>query len=179
MRPKAWLLALFLAALPSPALANVVFPALMLSGRLLAWWVVALSLLIEFLFVRAAFRLSPLNAALATLAANAVSAAIGLFLLPYIGMVTEPGISHTGLADLTGFETFGVASWLLAYLLGVGLNLAIELLVYRFGYRLKIDARAFWLILLANAITVGLTLASLDLIADPHYGEVSPGLLAK
>jgi hypothetical protein len=55
--------------------------------------------------------------------------------------------------------------------------LAVELAVYRFGYRLNVDRRALWLIALANIITAAIAFASLDIVRDPIYGESSPGLL--
>ncbi len=169
-------LALLLAALPQEASANVIWPAAILTGRMLTWWVIAASLLIEFLFVRRAFGLPPLKALLATLAANAASAVVGLFALPYGGMFLELGIFHAG-GEAIGWDTFGVAAWLLTFALAVAINLAVEIPVYRFGYGLKVGRRAFWLIALANILTVGLAFASLDLVKDPTYGNVSPGLL--
>ena len=38
---RACLLALLLAALPSVAAANVIWPAALLTGRLLTWWIIA------------------------------------------------------------------------------------------------------------------------------------------
>jgi hypothetical protein len=61
------------AALPAAAGANVVWPAALLTARLLAWWIIGASLIIEALFVRAAFRLPFWKTVWATLAANAIS----------------------------------------------------------------------------------------------------------
>ena len=57
--------------------ANVIWPAALLAGRMLSWWVIAASLLIEAAFAWQAFRLTPLKALAATIAANAVSAVLG------------------------------------------------------------------------------------------------------
>jgi hypothetical protein len=116
--------ALLIAGLPSAAAANIVFPALIVTGRMLDWWIVALSLVIEFLFVKAAFRLSAANAAFATLGANGLSAALGLIALPFIGIGFEFGLLHTGIADATGWQTFGLAAWIAASLMAVVFNLA-------------------------------------------------------
>ncbi|MGV1013790.1 MAG: hypothetical protein ACOYB4_02340, partial [Methyloceanibacter sp.] len=87
------------------------------------------------------------------------------------------GVLHSGLGDKIGWDTFSLTAWIIAFTLAVVINLAIELAVFRFGYRLKIDRRAFWLIALANLITAGLAFASLDIVRDPIHGNVSPGLL--
>lgn len=52
-----------------------------------------------------------------------------------------------------------------------------QLAVYRFGYKLNVDRRSFWLIALANIITAAIAFASLDIVRDPIYGESSPGLI--
>jgi hypothetical protein len=164
MQGRIILLGLALAGLPSAAMANVIFPALIVTGRMLAWWVIVVSLVIELLFVKAAFRLSTTNAAFATLGANGLSAALGLFAIPYLGMFFEFGLYHAGIADRVGWDTFGLAAWIVAFLLAVAFNLAIEIPVYRFGYGLKVWRREFLLIALANAITAGLACASLAFI---------------
>lgn len=164
MQGRIILLGLSLAGLPSAAMANVIFPALIVTGRMLAWWVIAASLIVEFFFVKAAFRLSPANAAFATLAANGLSAALGLFAIPYLGLFFEFGLYHTGVAGAIGWDTFSLAAWIVAFVLAVGFNLVIEIPVYRFGYRLKVGRREFLLIALANAITAGLACASLAFI---------------
>ena len=172
-------LALLLAVLPTAAAANVIWPAVILGGRMLAWWVVGLSLVIESVFVWGAFRLTPGKALLATIAANAVSAMVGLFVLPYLTMFLELGLYHSGLAAKIGWDTFSLEAWLVTFALAVLINLALELAVFRFGYKLPIGKRAVGLIALANVITVGLAFASLDIVPDPDYGEVSPGVFAK
>ncbi len=59
----------------------------------------------------------------------------------------------------------------------MGTALAVELAVHRFGYRLNVDRRAFWLIAVANNITAAIAFISLDVVRDPIYGESSSGLL--
>jgi hypothetical protein len=169
--------ALLLAAFPTEASANVIWPAAILTGRLLDWWIIAASILIEFFFVQRAFRLKPLDALWATLGANAVSTVLGLYALPYGGMFMEIGIHHSGLGDRIGWNTFSLTAWIITFILAVVINLAAELAVYRFGYRLNVDRRAVWLIALANIITAAIAFASLDIVRDPIYGESSPGLL--
>jgi hypothetical protein len=57
--------------------------------------------------------------------------------------------------------------------------LAIELTVFCYGYGLRVDRRAAGLILLANVITVGLALVSLDVVPNEDYREISPGIVGE
>jgi hypothetical protein len=162
-------LALTPAALPSAAAANVIWPAAILTERLLAWWIIGVSLVIEYLFVWLAFRLPAVKTAWATLAANAVSAGIGLFLVPFLGILFEASLQGSGIAIRIDWDAFSPAGWIATFLMAVGFNLAIELAVFRYGYQLALDKRVVGLIVLANAITVGLALASLQIVPHEHY----------
>ncbi len=177
MLPRILVAALLLLAFSGPALANVIWPAAILTERLLSWWVIAASLLIEFLFVWWAFHLPPLKALLATIAANAISAAVGLLVLPYLGLFLELGLHVSGLGVKIGWDTFSPAGWVITFLLAALLSFAIELAVYRYGYKLLVDRRVVTLLLLANVITAGIAFISLDIIPDPIYGNVSPGMI--
>ena len=159
--------------------ANVIWPAALLAGRMLSWWVIAASLLIEAMFVWQAFRLTPLKALLATIAANAVSAAIGLLAVPFLGIVLEASLQGSGIAVTINWNTFSPAGWIATLVIAVAFNLGIELLVYRFGFKLAIDRRAVLLIALANVVTAGLAMVSLDVVPTEDYGTLGPGVLAK
>ena len=159
--------------------ANVIWPAALLAGRMLSWWVIAASLLVEAGFVWQAFRLAPLKALLATIAANAVSVALGLFLVPLFGILLEASLHGSGIGLKIGWDAFSAAGWIATLVIAVAFNLAIELLVYRYGFKLAIDRRAVLLIALANIITAGLAMVSLDVVPTEDYGILGPGVLAK
>lgn len=161
--------ALLVVAVPASAAANVIWPAAILTERSLAWWIVPLSLVIEFFFVWAAFRLTVADAVWTTIGANAASAAVGLFAVPYLGVLFAAVLYTTSVGAAIDWEDFGVADWAVTFFMAVAFNLAIELAVFRYGYRLDVDRRAAWLILAANAITAGLALASLQAVPHPHY----------
>jgi hypothetical protein len=55
------------------------------------------------------------------------------------------------------------------FLIAVAVNLAIELGAFRYGFKLKGDKRAAWLILIANVFTVGLVLLSLAGVLRSYY----------
>ena len=170
---------LLLVVLPSLAEANVIWPAALLTGRLLTWWVIAASVAIETVFVWRAFRLPVLKAFLATLAANAASAAIGLFAVPFLGLLFEVSLQGSGIAVKIDWNAFSLAGWIATFIIAVAFNEAIELAVYRYGFRLALDRRVVLLICLANVITVGLAFASLDVVPSADYGTLGPGLFAK
>ena len=176
---RACLLALLLVVLPSFASANVIWPAALLTARLLAWWIIAASLVIETAFVWRAFRLPVLKSFLASLAANAASAAIGLFAVPFLGILFEVSLQGSGIAVKINWDAFSLAGWIATFIIAVAFNVAIELLVYRYGFKLALDRRVVLLIALANVITVGLAFASLDFVPTADYGTLGPGLFAK
>jgi hypothetical protein len=118
LKVKTILIALPPIKLPSAAFANVIFPALILSDRLLAWWIIGATILIEAGFVMAAFRLTKLNALFASLAANAASAVVGLLTLPYLGFYTEIAINNAGLTTEMGWA-FSPQDWAVAFLIGL------------------------------------------------------------
>ena len=171
--------ALLLVVPPNLAQANVIWPAALLTGRLLTWWIIAASLAIETAFVWRAFRLPVLKAFLATLAANAASAAIGLFAVPFLGLLFEVSLQSSGIAVKIDWNAFTLAGWIATLVIAVTFNVAIKLLVYRYGFKLAHDRRVVVLISLANVITVGLAFASLDVVPSADYGTLRPGLLAK
>jgi hypothetical protein len=86
--------------------ADVIWPAAILSERLLAWWVIGVSLVIEFFFVRSAFRLPTAQVAWMTFAVNASIAAIGPFVVPFLGLMA---LHVTGIGLRLHWEDFGPA----------------------------------------------------------------------
>jgi hypothetical protein len=84
-----FLIILGLLLIPSIAYANVVWPALYLETRLFSWWAISVGLLVEYLFIRRVFGLSPKKALLADVIANVVSAVAGIFLIPVAGILWE------------------------------------------------------------------------------------------
>jgi hypothetical protein len=102
-----------------------------------------------------------------------------LFAIPALGIGWEFAAHYSGLQDALGWSTFSPAGWMVTFILAIAFNIAIELLVYRYGFKLPIDRRAFLLIGAANAITVALAFVSLDVVPDSDYGPLGPGVLAK
>ena len=131
-------------------LANVVWPALYLLGRLLSFWVIALGLLIEFLFVRWLTRLDWKRAIWADVAMNLVSALLGIILIPVAGLILV----------LPFPATFGLASWVATFCVAVLINTSVESFVLLKGFKQSIRRKEFWLLCLANALSVGVAFGS-------------------
>jgi hypothetical protein len=129
-------------------LGDVVWPALFLEDRLLSVWVIVAGLLIEYFFVWRITSLGAVRAIWANLAMNAASTLLGIVLLPFTGLLIAlfPG-------ELIG--TFNPITWGLTFLLAVFLNTWIEYLVLWKAFKQDLSKRKFWLLALANALSVG------------------------
>jgi hypothetical protein len=160
MRRRYLLGSLPLLALARPALADVVWPALIVESRILSWWVIGFGLIVEFFFVRWLFSLPWSRAALATVTANAVSAILGIPLIPLSGIIWElfPGSIYMALLK---WGTFNPITWTATFLLSCLITTAIEALVYKKAFRLTVRRREFSWLFVANAISVGAAFVSL------------------
>lgn len=140
--------------------ADVVWPALYLETRLLAWWVILSGLLVEFFFIWKIFDLSPKRALIANLAANGASALLGVLLIPVAGLLWEL-FSHFTIGLLWNIRTFHPVTWCATYVLACLVNTALENFVLQKAFRLPFTRRTFAWLLGANAISVGMAFASL------------------
>lgn len=156
------LLAVGLWAMPALAWANMVWPALYLETRLFTGWAITLGLVVEYLFIRHLFRLSPWRALQADLAANAVSALAGVVLIPLGGVAWElfPGALYMWALD---WGTFNPITWAGTFLLACLINASLEGAVYKRAFKVALPfrSRQFGGLVLANAVSVGAALASL------------------
>lgn len=145
----------------------MVWPALYLEERIFTQWAIGLGLLIEFFFVRWLFALSIRKAVIATTIANAVSALIGILLIPLAGIVWEffPGILYMG---PLGWGTFNPITWTATFALACLITTVIEALVYRGGFKFKVGRREFIWLVVANSFSVGAAFASLFIVPVVH-----------
>lgn len=147
---------------PSLVHADIVWPAMYLESRLLTWWVVLLGLAIEFLVLWKGFSLSLRKALAVDLVANAISSLCGIALIPIAGIVWEifPGlVLFKGL----GIGTFNPFTWAATFLMAVFINAAIEWLVVKRIFKLHVGKRGFWVLVGANALSVGVAFVSFGL----------------
>ncbi|HYD89124.1 MAG TPA: hypothetical protein VEA80_16725 [Vitreimonas sp.] len=144
---------------PGVAHADLVWPALYAEQRLLSLPVIAAGLLIEISVLRLCFSMQ-WNAALkAGVLANAVSAAIGFFLIPLAGIAWEvfPGQFINAAFDM---GTFNPLAWIATFVLATLVTTAIELVVL-WKLALPRSRRLLLIWCIANAATVAIAFLSL------------------
>lgn len=154
---------LLLATAATPAFANMVWPALYLETRLFTWWAIGIGLLVELLAIRIIFNISWRRSAIASIAANAGSALLGLPLIPLAGIAWEffPGSLYMGLLD---WGTFNPVTWAATFVIACLLNAFIEGFILRRWFKLPVGKKQFWLLVLANAVSVGVAFGSLFVV---------------
>lgn len=144
-------------ALPAGTLANVIWPALELTGGLMTWWVIAAGLVIEWPFVKVAASRGWGWSAAMTSVMNGVSAGLGLFLIPISGVLLEV-VASLSWNNWPGWGTYNPVTWTLTFVLAAAVNAGIETACLKAAKVARLR-RAFWLLLLANAVTVWLAVA--------------------
>jgi hypothetical protein len=134
-------------------LADVIWPALFVESRLLSIWVIALGLVVEYFFVWRITNLGPIKSIMADVVMNAASTIPGIILIPAIGLVVAlvPG-------EFVG--TFSPITWAATFLACAFLNTAIEWLVLWKLFKQDLGKKQFWLLALANGLSVGIAFAS-------------------
>src|SRR5438552_19060380 len=122
-----------------PLFADIVFPELLLAGRLLAWWVILVGLAVELPIVRLLTGFNLKRCIIADLAMNTISALVGVVLIPVLGLGWELGGSR-----LFGEIGFNSVHWPVTFAFCVVINSVIEQSVLRFRFKSKLGIRGFW-----------------------------------
>lgn len=140
-------------------LADMIWPAAFLESRLLSAWVISAGLIVEYFFV---WRVTPLGtwrSVVADVAMNAASTLLGVVLIPLAGIVWEifPGLI---VYEVFNLGTFNPGTWAATFLMAVLINSGLELLVLRFVFHQPPGGGLFWWLCLANALSVGIAMAS-------------------
>ena len=146
----------------TPILANVIWPALILEGRLLSVLVIAAGLVIEFPFVLRLTDLSPKRCLVADLTMNAVSTLAGIILIPLSGLVWEVSLG-AAVQAIFHLGTFNPAAWIGTGVFAALTNAGIEATVLRFVFKQRITKASFCWFWLANGLSVAPALLSLYL----------------
>ncbi len=141
-------------------LADVVWPALLLSARLIAWWCIAVSVLIEAAALWRFLQWRPVKAIVASVVMNAASAFCGVLLLPVAGIRWEMMASLTYNAWF-GWGTFNVVTEVATWFIAVVLSTIIETFVLWLVFCAPWTRRLILVVLCANAVTVALASATL------------------
>lgn len=141
--------------------ADVVWPALLLSARLWAWWCIGLSVLIEAAALWRFAGMRPWTAIAGSAAMNLASAFCGTLLLPLAGLRWELFASLT-FEPWFHWGTFNpinyIATWVAAVLLSTLIETSVLWLLFMMPWTRRLTA----VVLIANAVTV--SLASLTMI---------------
>jgi hypothetical protein len=148
--------------------ADVIWPALLLEGRILTWWAILVGLVVEYFFVRLITDLPIAKAILADIAMNAASTLLGIVLIPFAGILWEffPGIV---IYSVFKIGTFNPATWLATVLMAAASNTFIERFVLRRFFKQPVTGkRGFWLLFLANTISIAVAWGSL-FYSPPKY----------
>ncbi len=149
--------ALFLLLLPSVALANLVWPAVYVTMGLVTWWVVAAGLAIETVGLALLLKSTLAKSFLLAFSINAVSAVLGVVLVPLAGIAYEflPGLLINWLFS---WGTFNPVAWVATFLLAAIINATVEGIVLSKAFALSLTrAHQLWLVAL-NFATVALAI---------------------
>lgn len=142
-----YVLSSFLLAVPFAASADMVWPSLYIVGQYYSWYVILAGLLVETITAHIFLKTSWIKSFGIMLVINAISALVGLLLIPLSGILVE------FLTIPFGGGTFQLSHWILDYLCVILANTCIEGLALKliFKYHFKTN---FWWLLGANAISV-------------------------
>lgn len=143
------------------SLADVVWPALYLESRLLSVLPISAGLIAEWLFLYfGGFGLSWKKAITVDVVMNTISSVAGIVLIPTLGLLWELGPGAL-VNRIFNVGTFNPVSWIATFMLSVGASTAIEAAVVRWGFKIPLGWRRFWVLFGANALSAGIAFASL------------------
>jgi len=147
-------LTVFLVCIPTVAYANVTWPVLFRVAGYNSLYIVILGLLIEYLFLRSAFKLRPGNALLADVIMNLFSAGSG-FLLLIVGMIgwTEFPLSLS--QYMHGMSARVIFVIFMTVLIGACINALLEAAVLSSIFNRKPFSKVFIYLFIANLLSAG------------------------
>ncbi len=144
-----------------PLYVDVVWPSLVLEQRILSIIPITVGLAAEWVVLRfGGFGLSWKKAAIVDVVMNAVSTVAGIVVIPALGFVWEffPG---SVLYKLFNVGTFNLGTWAATFVMAVLATTAIEAAVVRWGFKIPLGRRGFWILCFANCVSVALAYVSL------------------
>lgn len=156
--------AILLFLTPSLAFGNIVWPALYTETKVSSLPIIALSLLLEFLVIRALFNKSIKISASFVVAANLLSGLVGLFLRPLSGIAWELSLGQL-VKWIFDWGTFNPLAWVFVPIIGGAINAAIELLTIKLIWKEKFTKKNYLILWAINWVTVGI--ATIWVILSP------------
>ncbi len=145
-------------------LANLVWPSLLLTGRIVAVVPIVVGLVVEFFHLRYFTALRGTRCLWADVSMNLGSALLGLGLIPLSGLGWELIAGFT-IHPLMGVGTFNPLAWTVSVLLAAIVNAFVEGYILWRWFEVTLGRRGFWLLAAVNLITVGI--AAISIIIDP------------
>ena len=142
-------------------LGDMVWPALFIMARYYSWWAILFGLIVEYLALRALTNEKVGRSIFLVLVANAVTAAIGYFVIPWITLLWEL-LVHTTIYPLLGIHaTFNALGWVLNILVISAITAFPEWLIIRAVFKVKCKKMAWLGWWFANSLSVALAVLTL------------------
>lgn len=132
---------------PIVAYANMIWPSLYIIDQYYVWYVILAGLLIEIFAAHLFLKTNWGRSVFIMFVANAISAILGLLLIPVSGIVVEL------LTIPFGGGTFQLSHWILDYLCVVLANTIVEGLSIKWIFKFPFKSNFIWL-LCSNLISV-------------------------
>ena len=132
---------------PLAARADVIWPSIYIVQQYYAWYVILAGWLIEVIAARIFLKTTWKKSFVVMTVANAISALLGVILIPCSGILVEM------LTIPFGGGTFHITHWILDYLCVVIVNTIVEGAVLRTIFKIPIQSNYWWLVI-ANLISV-------------------------
>ena len=149
---KLFLLLVFVFLLGTNSIyANMIWPSLYISEGMRIWWIIAIGLVIEFIFVKLFTKDNYLKSIIMVITMNLISALVGFVAIPLVGILGE--IILFPIDSIFNLGTFHISHWIFAYLLTASCNASIETLVLKFIFKKIYKNIILWLFC-ANVFSV-------------------------
>lgn len=136
-------------------LANVIWPSLYLVERINTWWIVVISVLIEFLCLIWLTQEKIWKVGLMTFVMNLLSTAVGIIGIPLSGILWEL-IATITIHPLFHWGTFNPVTWIVSGILAALLNALVEWRSLIWIFKIRSTAKTFGCLIIANGITVSI-----------------------
>jgi hypothetical protein len=137
-------------------LMDVVWPALYISERTFAGWMIFFGLIIELYFVKRFFDFSLIKAIVVTLSMNAATTLIGITQFPVLGALVDVTIANT-----SGLRIFHPIIWITSFFILLVINTIVESIVLLLFKRKRKIIHDILIVGLANLVTLAFVLVTM------------------
>lgn len=141
------LLLMVMLMIPAVAKANMIWPSIFILEQYYTWYIITVGLAVEIVFAWRFLKVPFIRAVWIMFVTNAVSAVLGLLLIPISGIFAE--IMITPFSQ----ETFNLSHWVVDYIAVVICNTYVEGYALKLIFKYPFKQNLRWL-LIANSISV-------------------------